>query len=540
VNDPTAASARAPAEQTRPTTESTFPSAGRTQIAPAESHADELSTRGILEAVQAVLTALILAFIFRAFFIEAFIIPTGSMAESLLGEHGALVCPSCGWEYDFGPTYAGASPGEGFRGGIVARCPNCHQTADLAEDQIRPRDGDRVLVHKWPFVIGRWLAPQRWDVIVFRDPADPGQNFIKRVIGLPHEEIEIIDGDIYIRAAADPGFAIARKTPAAQEVLWRVVWDQRHVLPLRDDAAIPSPWVTLDGPPSAGIGWSGADTRVLRYDTADSTERTLAFEPAGSRYYFHDVCGYNRGASGSADGSVIVGDIRLRAELSLDPSHGGQVVRVEITRDDHWFALEIDRPGDRMRMLHRAPGEPRPVEWASCKLPAALSARPVALEFGHLDYRVYACFDGRDLLQSTDAQYAPDLPRLRSSTRVAAPTVRLVASGGSLELRDLRIDRDVHYLSRGSQRAQPDEPFALRADEYFVLGDNSASSHDSREWTRVGPHLRQARATAYRPGTVPADQIVGRAFFVYLPGLVPAEPLNSIRLPDVGRMRMIR
>ena len=46
----------------------------------------------IVETLQTVLTALILAFIFRAYAIEAFIIPTGSMAESLLGEHGTRIC----------------------------------------------------------------------------------------------------------------------------------------------------------------------------------------------------------------------------------------------------------------------------------------------------------------------------------------------------------------------------------------------------------------------------------------------------------------
>lgn len=44
----------------------------------------------------------------------------------------------------------------------------------------------------------RFENPKRGDIIVFRYPLDPQEYFIKRVIGLPGEKVEIKDGKVYI------------------------------------------------------------------------------------------------------------------------------------------------------------------------------------------------------------------------------------------------------------------------------------------------------------------------------------------------------
>jgi len=56
-------------------------------------------------------------------------------------------------------------------------------------------DGDNLIVEKISYRFGE---PQRFDIIVFPYPGDEKVHYIKRIIGLPGETIQIINGDIYI------------------------------------------------------------------------------------------------------------------------------------------------------------------------------------------------------------------------------------------------------------------------------------------------------------------------------------------------------
>ncbi|MFQ5412000.1 MAG: S26 family signal peptidase, partial [Phycisphaerae bacterium] len=170
---------------------------------------------GIRDTIESVVVALILAFVFRAFIVEAFVIPTGSMAPSLYGQHGRHRCEACGYSFAYGirdpmkdadgNVVPGTLATRGRLQRITLRCPNCSWdgpgNSDLntsPENRIVPDSGDRILVLKWPYDIGGdWLGPKRWDVVVFKNPQDGEMNFIKRLLGLPGEVLEIIDGDIY-------------------------------------------------------------------------------------------------------------------------------------------------------------------------------------------------------------------------------------------------------------------------------------------------------------------------------------------------------
>jgi signal peptidase I len=75
------------------------------------------------------------------------------------------------------------------------------------------RIGDHLLVNKFiygpriPFTDTRifsWKEPKRGEIIVFKFPLDESKNFIKRVVGLPGDKIEIRKGKLFINDAAVP------------------------------------------------------------------------------------------------------------------------------------------------------------------------------------------------------------------------------------------------------------------------------------------------------------------------------------------------
>ena len=119
------------------------------------------------------------------------------------------------------------------------------------------------------------------------------------------------------------------------------------------------------------------------------------------------------------------------------------------------------------------------------------------------------------------------------------PFVSIFGSG-ELELSHIRIDKDKYYYDklggREILRAGPESPFNLGKDEFFVLGDNSPASLDSRLWDEQG----QGNNKLYREGVVPRDYLIGKAFVVFWSGGQPIFDRSRIKLmPYVSGLKLI-
>lgn len=110
-----------------------------------------------MKEIKTLMITLVLVFSFRSMCFEPFRIPSGSMIPTLnIGDFIVVNKFSYGLKLPF---------------------------SDMFSD---------------PVYLTQFYSPKRGDVIVFKYPLDPSLNYIKRVIGLPGDEIELINKQIYI------------------------------------------------------------------------------------------------------------------------------------------------------------------------------------------------------------------------------------------------------------------------------------------------------------------------------------------------------
>ena len=114
---------------------------------------------GIAETIRVIIHALIIALVIRTFLFQPFNIPSGSMKATLLVGDYLFVS-----KYTYGYS---------------------HYSLPLSPPLFSGR------------VPTGWL-PERGDVVVFRPPGEPGTDYIKRVIGLPGDKIQVVDGVVSI------------------------------------------------------------------------------------------------------------------------------------------------------------------------------------------------------------------------------------------------------------------------------------------------------------------------------------------------------
>ena len=250
----------------------------------------------IRETVESLAVAFVLALLFKAFVAEAFVIPTGSMAPTLMGAHKDVQCEECGYQYQCGASSEYTDVGAKSGGEVFGTtCPLCRkpQVANPNENSnLATFSGDRILVSKLAYMLSE---PRRWDVIVFKFIEDARLNYIKRCIGRPNETVRIAGGDIYIRdniadasastanaKQAAMGFEIARKPPHVMNAMLQPLYDSNFVPKNLVKAGLPSAWQPF---PAKESPW-----QISQTETAWSASITGA--PLGSTQwmrFYHRV-----------------------------------------------------------------------------------------------------------------------------------------------------------------------------------------------------------------------------------------------------------
>lgn len=165
----------------------------------------------VREYSESILVAVAIALLLRAFVIEAFQIPSGSMIPTL-------------------------------------------------------EIGDHIFVSKFAYGLGipftdkkifQWHDPQRGDVIVFKYPKETNTDYIKRVVGLPGDKIEIRRNEVFINGKAMPRELVATPFRIPGTELWRENLDGHpHAALHRMGGGVT--WKLLDLSPESG--WTGHDT----------------------------------------------------------------------------------------------------------------------------------------------------------------------------------------------------------------------------------------------------------------------------------------
>jgi len=214
-----------------------------------EERTKETSGKATRETIESIVVAVILAFLFRAFVAEAFVIPTGSMAPTLQGRHMDVECEQCEFNYRTGASCEDRKGNE-RRMVVASTCPMCRHTMILDKKDSpnqRSFNGDRILVSKFVY---EFSDPKRWDVIVFKFPGNAKQNYIKRLVGLPNETIRIRHGDIYARndVNGDDEFHIARKEPNKLKAMLQLVHDTDYRSPKLTNVGWPPRWKDWGSP----------------------------------------------------------------------------------------------------------------------------------------------------------------------------------------------------------------------------------------------------------------------------------------------------
>ena len=556
------------------------------------------------ETIESIVVAIILAFLFRGFVAEAFVIPTGSMAQTLRGRHMDIVCPECNYEYNTGASIENLVGGVP-RGFILSTtCPICHFTLDLEKDgnpNHRSFNGDRILVSKFAYQLSE---PERWDVIVFKYPGNAKQNYIKRLVGLPGETLIIRHGDIFSVDEAG-NEQIVRKPPFKLRSMLQVVDDTSHVAKSLKAVNWPSRWQQTDV--TEGEGWQFIDSEARYVIQASSNDRWLRYRhlaptrgdwsdvlrnqlpstlSASEGELITDYYSYNDTVSSwESTGTAWVGDLAIEARFEIQ-SDSGEVLLDLVEGGTHYVCRINIETGEATLSATDFNGVAQPffdeeagTKFASVSGPTKIRGQGRhRIRLANCDDQLLLWVDEKVVEFAGPTTYQPP-QNVKPMWSAADPgdmaPAGLSAKGASLSVSDLRISRDIYYLAQEADQRSSSEyditpssyqlrkaftdpttwesngifdsrisvEYKLDEGQYFPLGDNSPQSKDARLWSQGN------RLTGYHdpPPYVERQLMIAKALVVYWPhGWRPASAAlanmarNIAFIPNFPQMKLIR
>ncbi len=317
---------------------------------------------------------------------------------------------------------------------------------------------DRVLVDKLSY---RFRDPERFEVATFKYPLDRSKNFIKRIVGMPDELLRIAHGDIWTRKDERVPWKVLRRPRSVQGETWKA-------LDMSREGEAP----TWAGENQAASTWSFSHRSAA---ARGAGRARFVGRPGAIMDVYAD--GYPRSIQGKVvpgknSGRVPVGDLRVCGEVRAEA--GCTLVAIEFDEGSRRYRLEIPGPAAAadatlritavdigVQPMARAARDGRGKAY---RLPAGKS---VSFGAQNLDDELSIDIDG-EVLMALDIELAAD----------QHSAAWLACEGAGAEFSDLEVFRDIYYLE-----GRGESEYAIPDGHYFMLGDNTQNSSDSREWS---------------------------------------------------------
>ena len=555
------------------------------------------------ESIESVIVAFVLAFLFRTFAAEAFVIPTGSMAPTLMGAHKDLLCPECGYRYQAGASSESEDVAQqrGLKRPVVpiaaVTCPLCRYVTSVDPRTAAGREyptygGDRILVSKFNL---EFDEPRRWDVTVFKYPGEAQTNYIKRLVGLPCETVRIWHGDLYFKGEGQDEFRFDRREPTRLRAMAQIVYDNDCVGDSMTEAGWPLRWApqnVAESPTRDAAAWTSDDGgRSYQIDPASDQPQWLVYRhyvPSVSDWrllkrgrlpedfratpmLITDFVAYNTSVHDDDQppgpqqiGMHWVGDLMIECQLDvmkaegkvhLDLIKGGRHFRATIdtaTGDAQLSIPGLDQFQPRARTIVRGPGS-------------------YHLTLANFDRQLVLWVNGTPISFDAPTTYEPldnDRPQSSAEDPGDLEPAGIASEGAGARVSHLRLLRDIYYIatSGGLWVADYDSAAPVFAgmsyDKLFEFWSTPALWNKSRgnlfderrealfplaadQFFVLGDNSPLSQDARLWSGEryVARDLLVGKAIFIFWPHSFDKFPGTNIPFPffpNFARMRFIR